>query len=229
MTPSLLIRPVLLITLTAGLGACGMVESDPQRFENLAERIAAVPLDGGAPKPATPVAAARAPGAEGLRPALRVEVMDPHALWDARDGMVQQASARVAEAAAPMVVQAVTREAEVRLGAAAAGPRVEPGPAPRPAPRLRPAIAPSPGPGPGSTRGLVQLGAYSSPEAARAAWTRLKTGGAAWALEGLSPTFEAVQVNGRDLVRLKVRAPAAGAAAVCAAAGIDDPWCRRST
>ena len=46
MTPSLLIRPVLALLLTAGVSACGMVESDPHRFESLAERIASVPLDG---------------------------------------------------------------------------------------------------------------------------------------------------------------------------------------
>lgn len=77
--------------------------------------------------------------------------------------------------------------------------------------------------------GLVQLGAYASEEAARAAWTRLKSGSAAWALEGLTPVYEAVQVNGRRLVRLKVQTPPAGAPAVCAAAGIDDPWCHRAT
>ncbi|HZV84233.1 MAG TPA: SPOR domain-containing protein, partial [Brevundimonas sp.] len=64
--------------------------------------------------------------------------------------------------------------------------------------------------------------------AARAAWVRLQSGQAAWALDGLSPVYETVEVGGRTLTRLKVRAPAAGAAAVCAAAGIDDPWCRRT-
>lgn len=217
MTLSPLIRPVLAITLTAGLGACGMVESDPHRFENLANRIAAVPLDGGAPTPAS-APAPKTAAQEGLRPALRVEVMDPHALWDARDGMVQQASARVAEAAAPVVVEAVTREATARLEAAVSRPQTES------RPQLRPALAAEPQTG----RGLVQLGAYSTAEGAQAAWARLKSGAAAWALEGLSPTFETVQVNGRELVRLKVRAPGAGASALCAAAGIDDPWCRRS-
>ena len=52
-------------------------------------------------------------------------------------------------------------------------------------------------------------------------------GDAAWALDGLSPVYEGVEVGGRRLTRLKVAAPAAGAAAVCAAAGIDDPWCNR--
>lgn len=222
MTPSLLIRPVLAILLTAGLGACGAVESDPHRFENLAERVAAVPLDGSGPAPAAApgtAAPVRAAASNGLRPALRVEVMDPHALWDARDGMVQQASARVAEAAAPVVAQAVAREATNRIEAVVSRPRAAA------EPRLRPAISTVSSAGQG---GLVQLGAYSSQEGARAAWTRLKSGGAAWALDGLSPTFETVRIDGRELVRLKVRAPGAGAAALCAAAGIDDPWCRRS-
>lgn len=211
MTPSLLIRPVLAIFLTAGVSACGMVDSDPHRFENLANRIASVPLDGSAPAPAAAAKPVRTAAQSGLRPALRVEVMDPHALWDARDGglngVVAAAAPQVAEAVAPVLIDAAVRETSTRVESAARG--------------LRPAMASRP-------TGLVQLGAYSSQDAARAAWTRLKSGSASWALDGLSPVFEAVQVNGRNLVRLKVRAPASGAAAVCAAAGIDDPWCRRS-
>ena len=184
MTPSLLIRPVLAILLTAGLGACGMVEADPHRFENLANRIASVPLDGSEPVSTAVETPVRTAAQTGLRPALRVEVMDPHALWDARDGgldgVVRAAAPQVAEAVAPVVIQAAVRETSARVESAARG--------------LRPAV-------PSRPSGLVQLGAYSS---------------------------ETVQINGRDLVRLKVRAPAAGAAAVCAAAGIDDPWCRRS-
>ena len=92
---------------------------------------------------------------------------------------------------------------------------------------LRPAIARAPAV-PRAKVGLVQLGAYSSEASARSAWTRLKAGEAAWALDGLTPVYESVDVGGRTLTRLKVRAPAAGAATVCAAAGIDDPWCRRA-
>jgi len=88
-------------------------------------------------------------------------------------------------------------------------------------------MASRPATSPRANRGLVQLGAYSSEAAARSAWSRLKSGEAAWALNGLSPVYEGVQVGGRRLVRLKVATPAAGAAAVCAAAGIDDPWCNR--
>jgi hypothetical protein len=216
MTPSLLIRPVLALFLTAGVSACGMVDSDPNRFENLANRIASVPLDGSEPAPrALAAAPAERPVRAdiGLRPALKVEVMEDMALWDARYGVMGDA----AEAAAPVVVEAAVTETRARIQHA-----VERAPL-RPAlPQHRPAAAPrAPG-------GLVQLGAFSSEQSARAAWARLKSGAAGWALEGLSPTFEAVSVNGRDLVRLKVRAPAAGAAALCAAAGVDDPWCRRA-
>ena len=41
--------------------------------------------------------------------------------------------------------------------------------------------------------------------------------------------FEPVTIDGRSLVRLKVAVSASGAAAVCAAAGIRDPWCQRGT
>ena len=221
MTPSLLIRPVLALFLTAGVSACGMVESDPHRFESLANRIASVPLDGSVPEPRAPQAAPaeRPVRADiGLRPALKVEVMEDVALWDARYGVMGDA----AEAAAPVVVEAAVAEGRARLQQA-----VERTP-------LRSALTPAraeqpPRAAPARTgRGLVQLGAFSNEQSARAAWSRLTSGAAGWALEGLSPTFEPVSVNGRNLVRLKVRAPAAGAAALCAAAGIDDPWCRRS-
>lgn len=213
MTPSPLIRPVLVLLATAGLGACGMVEADPHRFEALANSVAAIPLEG-----QRTTAPSRSSGEAGLRPALRVEVMDPHALWDARDGFegaVERAAPRLAAAAAPAVADAVVQRVSARIDEATtrAG--------------LRPAIARAPAV-PRAKAGLVQLGAYSSEASARSAWTRLKASEAAWALDGLTPVYEAVDVGGRTLTRLKVRAPAAGAAAVCAAAGIDDPWCRRA-
>lgn len=215
MTPSLLIRPVLAIALAASLSACGMIDSDPNRFENLAERVASVPLDGSeAPRTVAAAPAARA-GEGGLRPALKVEVLDPHALWDARDGVAQTAAPAVSDAvirtAAPAITDAVVREASDRIRS------VTPA-------QLRPALRPAVQ----ERDGLVQLGAYSSEAAAVAAWNRLKAGPAAWALEGLNPVYEPVAVNGRTLVRLKVRAPASGAGAICAAAGVDDPWCRRT-
>jgi len=223
MTPHLLIRPVLVLLATTTLSACGMIDSDPHRFENLAEKVAAIPLDGRTGPAATPV---RTAAQNGLRPAiaadhpaaLRVEVMDPYSLWDARDaglrGAIEQAAPKMIEAAAPAVAQAVVQQVSDRVTQGTA--------------RLRPALTVTSPPRPGARRALVQLGAFSSREAAQAAWTRLKSGEAAWALDGLSPVFEAVNVNGRDLVRLKTPAPAAGAGAVCAAARIDDPWCRRA-
>ncbi|KQY65009.1 hypothetical protein ASD25_15480 [Brevundimonas sp. Root1423] len=222
MTPSLLIRPVLVLLATMGLSACGMVESDPNRFETLAESVAAIPLDGQR-QPGPAPAIHRASAEPALRPAIRVEVLDPHALWDARDadmnGMVERAAPRLVAAAAPAMADAVAQQVSTRIDAAAVSAGL------RPAIKDRPAATTA---APAAGRGLVQLGAYSSEASARAAWARLKSGGAAWALDGLSPVYEAVDVGGRRLTRLKVRAPAAGAAAVCAAAGVDDPWCRRT-
>jgi hypothetical protein len=214
MTPRLPFRPVLALLLAMGLTACGVVESDPNRFENLAEQVAAIPLDGSTPTRPVDTAAARSDD-RGLRPALRVEVMDPHALWDARDGglggVVQAATSRAAAAAAPAVVDGVVAEVRGRVDSVVGRPSL------RPALRVVEAERP-----------LVQLGAYSTESAARAAWSRLQTGPAAEALQGLTPVLEPVEVGGRRLVRLKTPAPAAGAAALCAAAGVDDPWCRRA-
>jgi hypothetical protein len=221
MTPSLLIRPVLALFLTASVSACGMVDSDPHRFEKFADHIAGLPLDGSSPAEPEPstvqTAEAAAPRESGLRKALRVEVLDDMALWDARYGAMGEAG--------PVVVEAVADEAAARVQQAVDRPALR-------QPRLeRAVVEPAPRPvaaaEPRRSGGLVQLGAFSSEQSARAAWARLKSGAAGWALDGLNPTFEAVSVNGRDLVRLKVRAPASGAAALCAAAGIDDPWCRR--
>lgn len=213
MTPSLLIRPVLALVATASLSGCGMIDSDPHRFENLANSVAAIDVNG--QRAAAP---ARTAAEAGLRPALRVEVMDPHALWDARDGLdraVERAAPRLVAAAAPAVADAVVQQVSTRIDAASSRAG------------LRPALTLPPAAAPRANRGLVQLGAYSSEAAARAAWSRLRSGEAAWALNGLSPVYEGVEVEGRRLTRLKVAAPAAGAAAVCAAAGIDDPWCKR--
>jgi hypothetical protein len=219
MTPSLLIRPVLACAAAAALSGCGMVDADPHRFESMAEAVAAIPLDGQVKASPARTPVVRTAAEAGLRPALRVQVMDPHALWDARDGglrgMAEEQGQRLAAAAAPVMAEAVVRNVSARIDSAV----VQTG--------LRPA---KPAPAAASPRagGLVQIGAYSSKAAAEAAWSRLASGGAAWAVDGLTPVFERVEVGGRQLTRLKVRAPAAGAAAVCAAAGIDDPWCHRA-
>jgi hypothetical protein len=214
MKPSLIIRPVVVLVSAVALNACGMIESDPNRFENLANSVAAIDVGGKGVAASPRHTAAEA----GLRPALRVEVMDPHALWDARDGLegaVERAAPQLVAAAAPAVADAVVQRVSTRIDAASSRAG------------LRPALSTARPAAPRVNRGLVQLGAYSSEAAARSAWARLKSGEAAWALNGLSPVYEGVEVGGRRLTRLKVVAPSAGAAAVCAAAGIDDPWCNR--
>lgn len=209
MTPRLIIRPVLACLAAATLSACGMVEADPHRFENMANAIAAIPLDVQSKRAEARTPTARTAAEAGLRPALQVQVMDPHALWDARDGglrgLAEEQGQRLAAAAAPAVADAVVRDVSTRIDGAAARVGLRPASARRSA-------------APRADGRLVQIGAYSSEAAARAAWARLD-------LDGLTPVYEAVEVGGRRLTRLKVNAPAAGAAAVCAAAGVDDPWC----
>lgn len=211
MIPAPLFRSVLAAVLASGLSACGAVESDPHRFENLANRIAAIPLDGSRTPKAVP--SARDLGLRPAQPAaLRVELMDPHDLWDARDGGLDH----LVDRAAPVVARAVVQQVSTRVVASAA----EAG--------LRPALKSAPVARPERTS-LIQLGAYSSEDSARLAWARLTARAGSGVLAGLAPVFEGVDIDGRRLVRLKVAAPAGAAAAVCAAARIDDPWCRRNT
>lgn len=209
------VRPVLVLLAMAGISACGAVE-DPHRFETMAQQVADIPLDGAAE---SSVRSASKQTQGGLRPALKVDVMDVHDFWDARDGIASATDAvvdGVADSVKPVVSRAVVRQPEDAVDGIALRPAIHAQDVP-----LETVMRPS--------SGLVQLGAYASEEAARAAWVRLKSGSAAWALEGLTPVYEAVDVNGRRLVRLKVQTPPAGAPAVCAAAGIDDPWCHRAT
>lgn len=193
------------------VSGCGWVEHDPNRFEHLAERIAAIPvsLDRPGTKPLeTPMKAAEMGLREGRPGAVRVEVMDPHDLWEARDGAMEG----LVQAAAPAIAEAAVDEVEKRVTAAVPTMRA------RPVSTLREAEEAS----------LVQLGAFGSEASARTAWARIRAS-APEALSGLTPRFEPVTVDGRSLVRLKVAVPASGAAAVCAAARIRDPWCQRGT
>lgn len=204
MTPGRMLRPVVIGLLGLSTASCGFVESDPHRFENLARSIAEIPLDGDAPATAAEA---------GLRPAfvtaeqvaepgaLRVEVLDPHALWDARDaglrGAVERAAPAAVEAAAPAVTRAIVQEVT------------------RATDELRPQVVLQ----------TLQLGAFSSPAAAREAWTRIAAAGET--VSALTPAFEAVEVDGRTLTRLKVAAPADAARAVCRAADAADLGCLR--
>ncbi|WP_292068971.1 SPOR domain-containing protein [Brevundimonas sp. UBA7534] len=207
MTPAEATRPVLiaavasLALMTAG---CGSQDQGQGRFEALADHVAAIDV------PLKPNGSARAPSAErGLRPAafspVKVAVMDPHDMWDARDA--QTGLRVIATRAVEPVVEATS------------------------APTLRPEAdrAPSEPSGqtpPANPIRVIQLGAYASETAARAAWARR---GGDPAMAGLSPRFETVSVGERTLTRLKVEvAPGRSAAEVCRAAGVNDPWCRRA-
>lgn len=222
MTPAEATRPVLIALACAGglaLAGCGAVDSDPHRFRSMAENVAAIDV------PLKPEGRHRSAEQNGLRPArftpVKVAVMDPHAMWDARDaqaGIRQEAddtglrdavirvTQPVVQAAAPAVVKAEADEAVARF---------QP-------PMLRPASLSVP------TQGrTIQLGAYSSPAGAQQAWVRLR---AKSDLVGLSPVFEEVQVNGRSLTRLKVGPVSTEtAAAVCRSADVADAWCARNS
>lgn len=199
MNATFVIRPVLVLLLAGLLPGCGAIEADPARFENMARAVAEVPVS--LDRPAT--GAPRSADDIGLRrpQPVRIEVMEPHDLWDARDGLAPA----VVQAAAPIVAEAAVQEVRRRSG------------------ELRPVSLPRPSGGQRS----VQLGAYSSRARAEAAWAALKAGPAAPVLAGLQPRFEPVVVGGRNLVRLRVSAPAAAALRLCATAGANDPWCRR--
>ncbi|MGV3577593.1 SPOR domain-containing protein [Brevundimonas sp.] len=205
-----MLRPVLLGLAGLATSSCSLAEGDPHRFESMAQYVADIPLDGGE----RPV---RTAADVGLRPAmvtaeavanpgdLRVEVMSPHELWDARDsglrGVVAAAAPAVIEAAAPVVAEAVVQRVSAEM----------------PTPRLKPA--------PEVARTTLQLGAFASPAAAQRAWGRIADAG--HGVAELTPVFEAVEVDGRSLTRLKVSAPVDAARAVCRAADAARLGCMR--
>ena len=189
--------------LAALLAGCGMAEADPHRFEGVADRIAAIPLSSRSVEPVREPAVPRDAKAAGLRP-LKVELLTPHQLWDARDGLTSRAAAILP--AMPPVFHDPEAPAEMQAQARPVAPTSR-----------SVAVAGSP------SSGLIQLGAYASQASAQAGWDRLGQG----ATTGLTPVFEPVEVNGRRLVRLKVRVGSAQAKALCAQAAAADPWCIR--
>lgn len=206
-----MLRPVLLGLAGLATSSCSAVEGDPHRFESMAQYVADIPLDN-APR------TARTAREGGLRPAfvtadaakepggLRVEVMSPHELWDARDaglrGAVAAAAPAVMEAATPVVTQAVVQRVSTATPT-----------------RIAPAVQRT------VERTTLQLGAFASPAAARRAWSRIADAG--HGVAELSPQFEAVEVDGRNLTRLKVSAPVDAARAVCRAADAAQLGCLR--
>jgi len=197
-------RPRVLVALAVGLAlaGCGVNERDPQRFETLAESVAAIPVSAEARGEATaaPTQTPAAPRRTGDKSPLKVELMTPHDLWDARDG----------------------GKGRVRMGAVALPSGFRDPEAPPPA---RTASVPA---SPAAVTRSVQLGAFSSEEGARAAWARLSRGADAAVLAGLQPVYEGVEVGGRRLIRLKVAAAPDRAQALCRAVASADPWCARA-
>lgn len=200
----------------------------------MAEHVAAIdiPLDpqstksgGGAPRLTTEE--------QGLRqvkfsPA-HVAVMTPHEMWDARDALSGGDSMVSTDADGDGLRDAVVRmarpavETAVQAAPAVVAKAVTERAPPAEASRLRFAVVRSE---PSPAGRMIQLGAFSSPAGAQAAWARLK---ARADLSNLSPVFERVEVNGRSLTRLKVGpVPTEAASALCAAAQVADPWCRRA-
>lgn len=233
MTPVRATRPVL-ITLALTLAGCGGGEGAPQNFRAMAEHVAAIdiPMDpqaarsSGRPSPLTAQE-------QGLRPVkfspAHVAVMTPHEMWDARDALTGRAPTVSTDADGDGLRDAVVGMARPAVEAAShAAPAVvtkaiAERAAPADAPRLRPAVVRSE---PNPAGRMIQLGAFSSPAGAQAAWARLK---ARTDLSNLSPVFERVEVDGRSLTRLKVGPiPTEAASALCAAAQVADPWCRRA-
>lgn len=210
MTLSRTLRPVFALVAASLITSCSGVEGEGRRFEDMARRVADIPVNGTPSAARQPVEIASS-ASRGLRPAfavdpshpgaLTVEVMDPHDLWDARDGL-----RRPLAAAAPALEGAVREAAAVRADR----------------PVDRPVRTPSKRP-----QAVIQLGAYSSAEAAQAAWREASAGPARAALRGLRPEFETVQLKGKTFVRLRVPAPADRAAALCRAVEVSDPWCLR--
>ncbi|MFC5342503.1 SPOR domain-containing protein [Brevundimonas staleyi] len=202
-----MLRPVLLGLAGLATSSCSLVEGDPHRFESMAQHVADIPLDGGARPVRTAAEAGLRPAlAVGEAPgALKVEVMSPHELWDARDaglrGAVAAAAPAVIEAAAPVVTEAVVQRVSAEM----------------PTRRLTPA--------PEVARTTLQLGAFASAAAAQRAWGRIADAG--HGVAELTPVFEAVEVDGRSLTRLKVSAPVDAARAVCRAADAAKLGCMR--
>jgi hypothetical protein len=214
MTPGVRLRKAVIVLPLLALAGCGGMEPEQGRFESLARMVAAVEV------PARPgETAARSSGDVGLRPAVRVEVMEPHELWDARDaglrGAIETAAPALVEAAAPAVqaaaVGAVQQAVDQTLGRA--------GPAREPAAAAAPARA-------AASLATIQLGAFSSAAAAEAAWAEVARGPAASLTAGLQPMYSTVQVNDRTFTRLRVRLSGDQAARLCRLAEVSDPWCR---
>lgn len=189
-----LLRSALLISAATALSGCGLIEANPHRFEQWGEAVASVPVS------------AEDAGLRGLignadvvpqgpRTPMRIEVVEPEVLWHARADGFEAGLRGPIEAAARAGTEAVVQEAVRQVTG------------------TRPQVSQ-----PAQVSGLtVQLGAFSSWEAAESAWAGLSGRGP---LSGLRPEFEAVERDGRTLYRLRAGpVPSDAVTAVCRAAG----------
>lgn len=190
------IRTLVVVPFAVVLSGCGFVEADPHRFERWAEGVAAIPLSSDEAGLRGPIVTAesiglRGPVDVGPRTPMRIEVVEPHVLWEARADGFEPGLRGPVEAAAGAVAEAVVQQAVQR------------------APVVVEEVV-------RAASRTVQLGAFSSQAAAEAAWSRLADH---TALSGVQPRYETVQRDGRTLVRLRAVVAEAAAASVCRAAG----------
>ena len=155
MNASVILRLGSAGALAALLAGCGVTEADPHRFESMADRIAAIPVSAKA-EPGREPAGPRSAEAAGLRP-LKVELLTPHQLWDARDGLTSKAAAVL-----PAMPPVFHDPEALAVEQAAQRPEAQP---------LRRVAVAAP-----SSGALIQLGAYASQTSAQAAWDRLGHG-----------------------------------------------------
>ena len=208
-----------LMVASASLTACSEASdtATASTYQAWADKVATIPLtpqESSAVQHPTQVSLPldQAPDRDAPRPALKVELLSPHQLWDLRDGPLKVPSIEVAEGTtAPVPVQT----------AAPITPTVTVAPV-----TSRPSAEPVVADGTGFR--TVQLGAFSNEQAARSAWTRLTQGASASALSGLMPQFEPAEVSGRQLVRLRVSAREDRVQQLCQTVAASDPWCIRA-
>ncbi len=195
-----MLRTAFVISAALALPGCGMIEANPNRFEEWGEAVASIPVSADDAGLRGLIDPAGAP-VEGPRTPMRIEVVEPEVLWHARADGFEAGLRGPIEAAARAGTEAVVQQAVRQVTG------------------VRPQQAAEAAPPSGLT---VQLGAFSSREAAEAAWANLSGQGA---LSGLRPEFQPVERDGRTLYRLRAGPVASEAVtAVCRAAGAGQ-WC----
>jgi len=206
MNPYRVLRPVAVLALASGLNGCGATfENDGHMFQRMADKVAAIPVDGAdgsseAQPKAQTVAAARPSQAPLTGPAFDVQVGDALDMPNARDAGLRP----VLTAVSTLTRAAASANAGLRGMAESAAASARP------------------------TAGkTVQLAAFPNDKAAHAAWAALQAKSPAL-LGRLKPEFDHVDLGAKGVwVRIKAGpvVSAADAKQVCAAAGVAARWC----